>query len=45
MQRALSSETFDVLIVGGGATGCFTARDPSLRGASAHADAFRPALD
>ena len=37
MQRALSrlsSETFDVLIVGGGATGCFTARDTSLRGLS-----------
>jgi glycerol-3-phosphate dehydrogenase len=35
MQRALSrlsSETFDVLIVGGGATGCCTARDASLRG-------------
>src|SRR5471030_1451982 len=35
MQRALSrlsSETFDVLIVGGGATGCFTARDTALRG-------------
>ena len=35
MQRALlrlSSETFDVLIVGGGATGCFTARDCALRG-------------
>src|ERR1700722_11484174 len=37
MQRALSrlsSETFDVLIVGGGATGCFTARDGALRGLS-----------
>lgn len=37
MQRALSrlsSETFDVLIVGGGATGCFTARDAALRGLS-----------
>src|SRR6185503_783154 len=37
MQRALSrlsSETFDVLIVGGGATGCFTARDCALRGLS-----------
>lgn len=37
MQRALSrlsSETFDVLIVGGGATGCFTARDASARGLS-----------
>src|ERR1700761_8454784 len=35
MQRALSrlsSETFDVLIVGGGATGAFTARDCALRG-------------
>jgi len=28
----LSSEQFDVLIVGGGATGCFTARDCALRG-------------
>ncbi|HWU56582.1 MAG TPA: glycerol-3-phosphate dehydrogenase/oxidase [Rhizomicrobium sp.] len=37
MQRALSrlsSETFDVLIVGGGATGCFTARDCAMRGLS-----------
>src|SRR5882724_11636383 len=37
MQRALSrlsSETFDVLIVGGGATGCFTARDVAMRGLS-----------
>ena len=37
MQRALSrlsSETFDVLIVGGGATGAFTARDAALRGLS-----------
>src|ERR1700729_4624568 len=37
MQRALSrlsSETFDVLIVGGGATGSFTARDAALRGLS-----------
>jgi glycerol-3-phosphate dehydrogenase len=37
MQRALSrlsSEIFDVLIVGGGATGCFTARDGALRGLS-----------
>jgi len=37
MQRALSrlsSETFDVLIIGGGATGCFTARDAALRGLS-----------
>jgi glycerol-3-phosphate dehydrogenase len=35
MQRALSrlsNETFDLLIVGGGATGCFTARDASMRG-------------
>src|SRR6201999_1968187 len=35
MQRAisrLSDETFDVLIIGGGATGCFTARDATLRG-------------
>ncbi len=35
MQRALSrlsSELFDVLIIGGGATGCFTARDCALRG-------------
>src|ERR1700678_4495274 len=35
MQRALqrlSQEEFDVLIVGGGATGCFTARDAALRG-------------
>ena len=34
MQRALSrlsSETFDVLIIGGGATGCFTARDAAMR--------------
>src|SRR5258708_7795088 len=37
MQRALSrlsSETFDVLIIGGGATGCFTARDCAMRGLS-----------
>jgi glycerol-3-phosphate dehydrogenase len=37
MQRVLSrlsTETFDVLIVGGGATGCFTARDAALRGLS-----------
>jgi len=37
MQRALSrlsSEIFDVLIIGGGATGCFTARDCALRGLS-----------
>jgi glycerol-3-phosphate dehydrogenase len=37
MQRALqrlSSEIFDVLIVGGGATGCFTARDAAMRGLS-----------
>src|ERR1700754_2672692 len=35
MQRALdrlSQETFDVLIIGGGATGCFTARDAAMRG-------------
>ena len=35
MRRALSrlsSETFDLLIVGGGASGAFTARDASLRG-------------
>jgi glycerol-3-phosphate dehydrogenase len=35
LQRALdrlSSEQFDVLIVGGGATGCFTARDAAMRG-------------
>src|ERR1700759_1671125 len=35
MQRALdrlSSEQFDVLIVGGGATGCFPARDAAMRG-------------
>jgi glycerol-3-phosphate dehydrogenase len=37
MQRALtrlSSEHFDCLIVGGGATGCFTARDAARRGLS-----------
>ncbi len=37
MQRALSRlsrETFDLLIVGGGATGCFTARDAAMRGLS-----------
>jgi len=37
MQRALSrlsNETFDVLIIGGGATGCFTARDAATRGLS-----------
>jgi glycerol-3-phosphate dehydrogenase len=37
MRRALSrlsSETFDVLIIGGGATGCFTARDAAMRGLS-----------
>jgi glycerol-3-phosphate dehydrogenase len=37
MQRALSrlsSENFDVLIIGGGATGCFTARDCAMRGLS-----------
>jgi glycerol-3-phosphate dehydrogenase len=35
MRRALdrlANETFDLLIVGGGATGCFTARDAALRG-------------
>ena len=35
MRRALvrlSHETFDLLIVGGGATGCFTARDAAMRG-------------
>jgi len=35
MQRALSrlaSEQFDLLIIGGGATGCFTARDATIRG-------------
>src|SRR5437763_350370 len=35
MQRALprlSTEVFDVLIIGGGATGCFTARDAAMRG-------------
>jgi glycerol-3-phosphate dehydrogenase len=35
VQRALhrlSSETFDVLIIGGGATGCFAARDCAMRG-------------
>ena len=30
----LSNQTFDLLIVGGGATGCFTARDAALRGLS-----------
>lgn len=37
MQRALSrlaSETFDCLIIGGGATGSFTARDAAMRGLS-----------
>src|SRR3569833_29004 len=37
MQRDLhrpSSQNFDVLIVGGGATGCFTARDAAMRGLS-----------
>jgi len=37
MQRdlhRLSSQNFDVLIVGGGATGAFTARDAALRGLS-----------
>jgi len=28
----LSSEQFDLLIIGGGATGCFTARDAAMRG-------------
>src|SRR5580693_5595620 len=35
MQRAinrLSHENFDLLIIGGGATGCFTARDAASRG-------------
>src|ERR1700759_2971515 len=35
MQRALSrlaAEQFDLLIIGGGATGCFTARDAAMRG-------------
>ena len=35
MQRAISrlqSEQFDLLIIGGGATGCFTARDAAMRG-------------
>ena len=35
MRRALdrlSHENFDLLIIGGGATGCFTARDAALRG-------------
>jgi glycerol-3-phosphate dehydrogenase len=30
--RRLSSETFDILVVGGGATGAATARDAALRG-------------
>jgi glycerol-3-phosphate dehydrogenase len=30
----LSSQTFDLLIIGGGATGCFAARDAALRGLS-----------
>jgi glycerol-3-phosphate dehydrogenase len=37
MQRALSrlsTENFDLLIIGGGATGCFTARDAAMRGLS-----------
>ena len=37
MQRdlhRLSSQDFDVLIVGGGATGAFAARDAALRGLS-----------
>ncbi len=35
MERALSrlsSEQFDLLIIGGGVTGCFTARDATMRG-------------
>src|SRR6202046_225307 len=35
MRRALdrlANETFDLLIIGGGATGCFTARDAAMRG-------------
>lgn len=35
MQRALprlQSEQFDLLVIGGGATGCFTARDAAMRG-------------
>ena len=35
MERALSrlsSEQFDLLIIGGGVTGCFTARDAAMRG-------------
>jgi glycerol-3-phosphate dehydrogenase len=30
----LSNQTFDLLIIGGGATGCFAARDAALRGLS-----------
>ena len=30
----LTSEQFDLLIIGGGATGCFTARDAAMRGLS-----------
>lgn len=30
----LSGQTFDLLIIGGGATGCFAARDAALRGLS-----------
>jgi glycerol-3-phosphate dehydrogenase len=30
----LSNQTFDLLIIGGGATGCFTARDAARRGLS-----------
>ena len=30
--RALSSQTFDVLVIGGGITGCGIARDAALRG-------------
>jgi glycerol-3-phosphate dehydrogenase len=28
----LANEQFDLLIIGGGATGCFTARDAAMRG-------------
>jgi len=30
----LANQTFDLLVIGGGATGCFTARDAALRGLS-----------
>ena len=30
----LANQTFDLLIIGGGATGCFTARDAAMRGLS-----------